>query len=134
MDATQAPNVETTGQFVCAVPDDLHQVLLIEIARGLGLRPFVRPRAKRRVWVCGSKTEADALSAVARRLVPQFQVQQLKALVEVLEKNGLRPSPNLSRLVTMSESRLPAAQAHPPLSRGEPAPMSEGGTDEPDHH
>jgi len=111
MDTTQVPNAEALKEFVFTVPDEIHQVLLIEVACGLGLRAFVRPRAKRRVWVCGSKTEADAVATTARQLAEQLQALQLKALGEVLAKNGLRPSPDLLKLVAMAESKLAAVQA-----------------------
>jgi hypothetical protein len=134
MDTTQVPNAEALKEFVFTVPDEIHQVLLIEVARGLGLRAFIRPRAKRRVWVCGSKTEADAVATTARQLAEQLQALQLKALDEVLMKNGLRPSPSLLKLVAMAESKMAAARAHPPVSRGEPATISERDPSESNSH
>ncbi len=134
MDITQVLNAEAPKEFIFAVPDGIHQVLLVEVARGLGLRAFVRPRAKRRVWVCGSKTEADAVAATARRLADQLQALRLKALGEVLMKNGLRPSPDLLKLVAMAESKLAAARAHQAVSRGEPATMSERNPSESNSH
>jgi hypothetical protein len=120
--------------FVFQVPDEVHQVLLIEIARGLGLRAFARPRSRRRVWVCGAKPEVDAVAATARRLAGQLQTLQMRALGEVLEKNGLRVSPNLLKLVSEAESETPAPATHQPLRRERGASERKEGSNESNSH
>ena len=123
MDFTHPLNAKPTEEFGFQVPDEVHQVLLIEIARGHGLPAFVRPRSRRRVWVRGAKAEVDAVAATARRLAVQLQDLQLKALVEVLENNSLRVSPNLLKLVATVESHMAvASKGEPPSAKAPTTP------------
>ena len=72
MNGAQIPNTEPVREFLFEAPDEIHRILLVEITRSHGLRAFVRPRSRRRVWVCGAKTKADAVAAVARRLPQDY--------------------------------------------------------------
>jgi len=124
MSMTSNPDLPPREEFLFEAPDEIHRILLIEIARGHGLPAFVRPRSRRRVWVRGAKAEVDAVAATARRLAVQLQDLQLKALVEVLGKNGLRVSPNLQKLVATVESHMAvASKGEPPSAK---APTTHG--------
>jgi len=128
MNSAQIPNAEPTEEFLFEAPDAIHRILLIEIARGHGLPAFVRPRSRRRVWVRGAKAEVDAVAATARRLAVQLQDLQLKALVEVLEENGLRVSPNLLKLVATVDSPMAVASKREPPSANAPTSHGRGET------
>ena len=125
MNSAQIPNAEPAGEFLFEAPDEIHRVLLIEIARGHGLPAFVRPRSRRRVWVRGAKAEVDAVAATARRLAPQLQVLQLEAVFKVLVRHNFVPSLHLAKLISLVEGMAATASAQkPPTIGGRTAPRT----------
>lgn len=113
MKTTKLSDANSDEGFAFATPDELHQLLLLEIAHNLGLPTYGQSLRRRRVRIYGSKTEADTFAATARRLAAQLHPLQLKALREVLVKNRLQPSRRLAECLAMAESRVAAVQAQP---------------------
>jgi hypothetical protein len=73
------------------------------------------------VWVRGAKPAVEAVVDTSRQLAFQLQALRLRALVEVLEKNGLHASPGLSKLVATAESKVAMTSApEPPAEQGVP--------------
>jgi len=103
------PTCNPTNEFVFQVPDEVHQMLFIEIAGNHGLQAFIRSRSKRRVWILGAKPEVDAVAATAQRLALQLKVLHLNAVFKVLLKHKLIPSLHLARLISLAEVKAVAA-------------------------
>jgi hypothetical protein len=121
-------------EFVFQVPDEVHQILLIEIAGNHGLQAFIRLRSKRRVWILGAKPEVDAVAATAQRLAAQLKVLQLNAVFKVLLKHELVPSLHLARLISLAEVKAAAASAQKPPPREASASKSKEGSNESNSH
>lgn len=87
-------------QLIVEVPDQAHQLLLLEFARAQGLKAFVPGRSRKRVALAGPAEKAKEAVIAARPLGYALEAKRLQALRGVLAENSLKVPPGLAAAIS----------------------------------
>ena len=96
-------------EFVSKVPDEIHQILLLQVASAQGLDAVIPGRSRRRVLLKGSRSEVQAAVNEAARLGLLLDLKCLEALEDLLQQKGLQVPLKLAKALMMAKVKVALA-------------------------
>ena len=106
--------VKPKDEFWARVPDQGHQILLVQTAAARGLGTHVPGRSRKRVLLHGTHSEVQAAVNESARLGLLLDLRRLEALEVLLQENGLRVPLNLAKALMMAEVKVALASGKIP--------------------